>query len=119
MNFNKLLIVPFLAFAVTACGNDCKSTCEDANDCAGRTTKANCDDQCDKADQLADDSDCGDQYDDYMSCLADQDDICKITATTCSSEATALGACVLPYCMKSEHTAQCQASGLGGGADDS
>lgn len=114
MNFSKLLIVPFLAFAVTACGNDCKSACEDSNDCAGRTVKVDCDDFCDKMDKLADDADCNDQYDDYASCESDQDQ-CKADATACATEQAAYSKCLTPYCTK--NMAACAI--VGGGGDDS
>src|SRR6185369_7710116 len=77
MSFNKLFLVPFLAFAITACGNDCKSSCEDGNKCAGVTTKVDCDKFCDDLEKLADDADCSDKYDDAASCQADKDDQCK------------------------------------------
>jgi hypothetical protein len=119
MNFNKLLIVPFLAFAATACGNDCKSICEDTNDCPGVTTKKDCDDLCDKMETLNDDASCSDQYDDAMSCQADQDDQCKDSGTACEKEGTAWFACIMPYCMNAAHTAQCSAVGLDFTADGS
>ena len=113
MNFNKFLIIPVLALfsAVTACGNDCKSACEDHNECAG-VTKVDCDSQCDKFETLAEDADCSDQYDDAISCGADKDDQCKAD-TSCADESAKLFACVAPFCMKAEHAAQCAAVGSG------
>ncbi|HEX5100926.1 MAG TPA: hypothetical protein VFV94_15555, partial [Polyangiaceae bacterium] len=99
MNFNKLFLVPFLAFAITACGNDCKSSCEDSNDCPGVTTKADCDKVCDDLDQLAEDADCSDEWDDLASCGADQD-ACKADNTACKSESDKYIACLTPYCTK-------------------
>jgi hypothetical protein len=108
MNFYKFLIVPFLAVAVTACGNDCKSACEDGNECPGVTTKVDCDDQCDKGEKLAEDADCSDQYDDLVGCFADQDDICKPAADACKAELTAASACITPYCIKNPNVEGCK-----------
>jgi len=115
MSFNKLFLVPFLAFAITACGNDCKSSCEDGNKCAGVTTKVDCDKFCDDLEKLADDADCSDKYDDAASCQADKDDQCKADDKSCDSQNAAFGACILPYCMKTEHAAQCSALGSASG----
>lgn len=101
MNFKKFLIIPVLALfpAITGCGDDCKSQCEDANECAGVTTKADCDDLCDKLEKLAEDADCSDQWDDLASCGSDQD-ACKDAGDACKSESDAYGACITPYCTK-------------------
>ena len=115
MNFNKLFLVPFLAFAITACGNDCKSACEDSNDCPGVTTKIDCDKFCDDMDKLADDADCGDEWDDLMSCGSDQD-ACKADANACKSENEKFSACLTPYCTKNANA--CLAA-IGGISDDS
>jgi hypothetical protein len=112
MNFNKLLIVPFLAFAVTACGNDCVSSCEDANECPGVTTKIDCDDFCDKMEKLAEDADCSDQYDDLVSCGSDQD-ACKENNTACTSEQDAYSKCLTPYCTKNLAACQADIGGIG------
>ena len=113
MNFKKFLMIPLFAALplVTGCGNDCKSVCEDSNDCAGRTTKVDCDKFCDDSKQIAEDADCSDKYDDAWDCGAGVDDVCKADDTSCSSEYSALQACVLPYCMKAENQTKCLAAG--------
>ena len=115
MNFNKLLIVPFLALAVTACGNDCKSACEDGNECPGVTTKDDCDKTCDDAEKFAEDADCSDQYDDAASCMADQD-VCKADSlAACASEFSAYSKCITPYCMKNPNASGCGLADTGDG----
>lgn len=101
MNFKKFLMIPLFAALplVTGCGNDCKSACEDGNDCPGVTMKADCDKVCDDAEKLADDASCSDQYDDLMSCASDQD-ACKPDANACKSETEKMIACMTPYCTK-------------------
>ncbi len=120
MSFKKFLLVPLFAAtaALTGCGNDCVSGCEDRQDCADASAEfkaQDCDDLCDKQETLAEDADCSDQYDDAMSCASDVDDVCKAGDDSCAAENTALFACILPYCSDAAHTAQCAAVGAGGG----
>jgi hypothetical protein len=116
MNFKKFLMIPLFAALplVTGCGNDCKSTCEDGNDCPGRTTKVDCDKFCDDMEKLSDDADCSDEYDDLWSCGSDQD-ACKADETACKSEGDKYQACLTPYCTK--NVDKCVAAF--GGADGS
>jgi len=114
MNFNKFLIIPVLALfpAITACGNACKSSCDDANACAGVTTKKDCGSYCDKSQTLAEDANCSSQYDDFVSCVGDMDDVCNEKDTSCDAKGTAFFGCVLPYCMKTANAAQCKDVGV-------
>ena len=93
MTFKKLLLIPLLAAlpAVTGCGSDCKSACEDRNDCPG-VTKVDCDKTCDDAEKQAKDIGCEDQYDDFIDCAADQD-ACKADANACAKETEAFFTC--------------------------
>ena len=95
MTLRKLTMVPMLAMALFAvgCGDDCVSLCEDGNECEGAEKIDDCDKFCEDNQKKAEDAGCEDQYDDYISCLADQDDICKIDLDTCSKELEALGKC--------------------------
>ena len=112
MNLSKMIPVLVLALAgmATACGNKCKSTCEDAKDCAGADKSTDCDKECDDADKNADTQGCSDQYDDVVSCISDLDDICKFDPTKdCLSQETALGACSQKYCTAHASDASCKA----------
>jgi hypothetical protein len=123
MNFKKILFVPLLALlpAITACGNNCSDVCEDQKKCKDANASANCDDFCDKGDDLADNADCKDQWDDVIDCGADQDDVCSDTDKSCDAKFTAFFTCVTPYCSNAAHLAECTAWGAaspGGGSAD-
>jgi hypothetical protein len=95
MNLKKITIVPMLAMALFAvgCGADCESLCEDGKECEGADKDTDCGKVCDEAQEEAEKAGCEDQYDDYISCLGDQDDICKIDEDSCKSETEALFKC--------------------------
>jgi len=95
MNLKKITIVPMLAMALFAvgCGADCESLCEDAKECDGADKDVDCGKQCDEAEKAAEG--CEDEYDDYVSCVGDLDDICKFDPTEdCKSETEAFGKCL-------------------------
>ena len=95
MNLKKFMIVPMFATALFAvgCGPDCESLCEDAKECKGADKDADCGKQCDEAQKDAEKLGCEDEYDDVVSCIGDQDDICKIDEDACKSENAALAKC--------------------------
>jgi hypothetical protein len=94
MNLRKFTIVPMFAMALFAvgCGPDCEGMCEERNECDG-AMKQDCEKVCEDGEKEAEKAGCEDQYDDYLSCLDDQDDLCKMTESTCSKEFDALGKC--------------------------
>jgi hypothetical protein len=97
MTLRKLTMVPMLALALFAvgCGDDCVSACEDGQECEG-VEKVDCEKECEDGAKAAEDAGCEDQYDELMSCVADQDDVCDIEALAkaCSSEGSAFQKCV-------------------------
>jgi hypothetical protein len=98
MTLRKLTIVPMLALAMfaTGCGDDCVSACEDAKECEGGDEDTDCDKECEDSAKEAEDAGCEDQYDEFASCVADQDDVCDIEklAEACSSEASKYNECL-------------------------
>jgi hypothetical protein len=112
MDLRKLMPVLVLALAgmATACGNKCKSLCEDGKDCADATAAAkaeDCDKNCSDLDDLSDSADCGSQKDDWLSCEDDIDDICKPPANACEKEGTALFTCLGTYCAAHTTDTKC------------
>jgi len=96
MTFKKLLLIPFLAIlpALTGCGSDCESVCEDANDCPGATKTPDCGKQCDESEKAADKLGCKDQWNDVWDCAGDED-VCKAdSGKACEKELNALSTCV-------------------------
>ena len=99
MNLKKLTIVPMLAMALFAvgCGDDCVSLCEDAKECEDATDEQkdeDCDKSCEDAQKEAEDAGCEDQYDDFVSCASDVDDICNPDEEACAAEGLKYFACV-------------------------
>jgi len=111
MNLKNLALIPALCLLqlVTACGNDCKSGCDDEKKCSGANASADCDSFCDKGDSIADDAKCKNQWDDLTSCIADQKNVCQDQETACAAKRDGFFVCVAPYCQASAHTAECTA----------
>src|SRR5687768_18206968 len=91
MNLSKMMLVPvfMLAGLATACGDDCVSSCEDGKECADATAEQkamDCDKVCEEGEKDAETVGCEDEYDDFVSCYADVDDICKLDPTKDRSE---------------------------------
>jgi hypothetical protein len=96
MTLRKLTTVPMLVLALFAagCSDDCVSGCEESNDCAESDLKIDdCDKFCEDARELAQKAGCEERFDDYWSCTADQDDVCKADPDACEKEKDALEKC--------------------------
>jgi hypothetical protein len=113
MTWKNLILVPFLALTpvIVGCGADCEDVCEKANECPGEDD--DCGEVCSEAESLNEKAGCEDSFDDYISCIDDEDDICIDEETTdlskipCSSEAVAYGTCVQKYCSSHASEAAC------------
>ncbi len=105
MRFPAWLLV--VCLAGVGCGADCEDLCEEKKDegCTG-SSGVNCEAECVKSDDLAEASECEDAYDDYLSCVDDQDDICDAN-DECKPESAALKACVSEYCSDHGDTPGC------------
>ena len=94
-------IVALLPLASAGCGANCVAMCETANnECPGAYTD-DCDDNCSKAEALADAAGCRSEYDDAVDCKSDLDNLCEDAG--CFSDYTR---CVAPYCLT--HVQECQ-----------
>ncbi|MCC6554575.1 MAG: hypothetical protein IT372_16470 [Polyangiaceae bacterium] len=97
MTFKNALVsfglMAFIGAFTVGCGADCEGMCEDAKECEGAADTGDCAKACEDAEKAAEDKGCSDQYDDLLSCMDDQDDICT-AGTGCTSEATAYGTCL-------------------------
>jgi hypothetical protein len=98
MTLRKLAIVPMLALVMfaTGCGDDCESVCEARNGCADVEREEDCSKACEDDAREAEDADCEDQYDEVVSCVSDQDDVCDEAklGEACRSEFTAFNECM-------------------------
>jgi hypothetical protein len=109
MTWKNLILVPFLALApvLVGCGADCEDVCEKSNDeCDGED--ADCSKTCSKAEDLAEKAGCEDEFDDFVSCADDSDDICD-EDSGCDSESEAYVKCVVSYCTSHQTESACTA----------
>lgn len=95
---NPLLLLALLGFA-TACGPSASSFCGAACDCQGCSDAEyeNCVDDYEDGMKTAEDAGCGDQADDYASCV-DSEMQCidgRFDADGCGAEFQALAKCLL------------------------
>jgi hypothetical protein len=108
-----VLALALLLTLVVGCSDDCVSSCEARQACADATDvekKMNCDDTCEHLDDIGDPSSCDDHIDEYTSCEADLDDVCK-DDSTCDGKFDAALACLATYCEARPSDAQCAAVG--------
>lgn len=106
-----------MVFVVAGCGGaDCESLCEEAQSCEGSQGLSgdDCAAECGEAEDLADDADCGSEFDDYLDCIADAPDVCNIDENECQSEGIAYAFCVLAYCQDNRNAPGCEGAGGGG-----
>ncbi|HEX5101665.1 MAG TPA: hypothetical protein VFV94_19270 [Polyangiaceae bacterium] len=82
-----------MAFFVVGCGADCAALCEDQKGCEGADKDVNCEKTCEDAEKKAEAAGCESLYEDALSCLDDQDDVCKADKG-CASENEALASCM-------------------------
>jgi len=120
MRFNQLLaVVPFLCFtALVGCKPSCEGLCDDARDEDCKNSDHDgCIQLCTMADDMKDDTDkCSSEFDDLISCVGEQDDVCDFYETDsdtgkrkkCNSELTDYAECVVEYCGDHESRDYCK-----------
>jgi hypothetical protein len=98
-----LTLSPMLA----ACGADCVSMCEKAQedgDCFQQVDgdDSDCEDLCEDIEELAeeDNGDCEEELDELVSCMDDEDDACDALERSCTDELDDLSACIGDYCAE-------------------
>jgi hypothetical protein len=104
------LALAALASLVAACGNKCKALCEDTKACKQPSAPAessDCAEQCDANQSHADSAGCSAQWDDYLDCQDDIDDICNPPPSACSRERDKLDTCAMQYCAAHPGDALC------------
>ena len=88
-----IVSVVLLGLSAVACGADCAQLCEDQQKCDGAPKIDDCEKTCEDAEKDAEAAGCESQYEEALSCLDDQDDVCK-AGEGCKSENKALTECV-------------------------
>ncbi|MFP6685857.1 MAG: hypothetical protein VB934_14145 [Polyangiaceae bacterium] len=90
-----ILFATALAFGSMGCTSTCESVCEKGNACSADDENFVCEAKCDASEKKADDLGCDVQYDDYMSCQDDLNDLCDANAVTvnCAQQSALLTTC--------------------------
>ena len=99
------------ALALSGCGADCESLCEDMKACSTATEdiKAqDCAKTCADAETANETMGCTSQYDDVVSCSAGQDDICVYNEEACKTESAAYVSCVIAFCLSNPDSDACK-----------
>jgi len=84
-------LMVFIGAFTVGCGADCESLCEDGQECEG-APEVDCAKSCEETEKAVEAAGCEDQYDDYLSCASDVDDICA-PGDACATEAAAFLTC--------------------------
>jgi hypothetical protein len=79
-------------------GPSCTSLCERGQDCPGVSNEVDCADSCDELESEARRAGCGDEFDDFLSCVADISDACSTSLDECENESWEYSACMERYC---------------------
>ena len=72
-------------------GSDCESLCEDSKDCPGTDPNLDCAMTCANNEQTVADAGCTAEYEAYLDCAADLEDVCA--SGGCDDEGSALISC--------------------------
>ena len=97
-----------LTLALSGCGADCESLCEDSKECPGADQSADCAKECAEMEQDVEAFGCTSEYDDFLSCSGDTD-ICSETEAEekCKDEASKFIACIFAFCMTNPDNSAC------------
>jgi hypothetical protein len=106
-SFSLILLAAALGLASVGCTRDCEDNCEDTKDCVGADKSIDCAANCEEARELNEDAGCEDEYDSYLNCTNQTDDICT-AGDSCESEANKWNDCLVKYCSDPENTEKCQ-----------
>jgi hypothetical protein len=93
----KMVWILAVATFVVGCGHDCVALCEEGNSCPG-AIKVDCANSCQTWESLNEPASCEDQYDDYLTCIENQDDMCK-EGEQCNSKIADYADCLAGYCI--------------------
>ena len=97
-SISPLLLAVVLACLGIGCSRDCEDYCEDEKDCDTGDKSIDCATNCENTKELNEDARCEDQYDDFLNCKSNADDICRV-GDTCEAEANRWNDCLVAYCM--------------------
>jgi hypothetical protein len=106
-SFSFFLLAAALGIASAGCARDCEDICEDTKDCVGADESIDCAASCEDRRELNEKAGCEDQYDAYLNCTSESDDVCT-AGDSCESEANKWNACLVDYCTKEDNRGKCE-----------
>ena len=106
-SFSFFLFAAALGLATVGCARDCEDICEDTKDCVGADKSIDCAASCDDARELNEAAGCEDQYDSYLNCTSEAEDVCTV-GDSCESEANKWNACLVDFCSQDDRPKECK-----------
>ena len=107
----ELLVVTTLVgltLGLAGCGYSCEDLCEDSAECDGSTTNPDdCDPLCEVQERINEDFGCEDEFDVFLECAGEVEDVCDEDEDACSSEAEDYVECMLDYCLDHPNNDDC------------
>jgi hypothetical protein len=109
------------ALYASGCQPDCRLVCEriEEADCEGYADVLDCEKSCKHDEDLVTNAECQEEYDEYLLCIDDLEDICDFVpdcdvGETCSdpkcdNEIENLAECVQDYCIEHPRNNECEA----------
>ena len=119
MLLKKLGLIVGISSLLIACGPDCVSSCEQAQedgacfreiDADGNESDMDCENFCEDVEEIAseDNGDCEEDLDELLSCMNDEDDACDALDDSCEDELDELGECISEFCTEHSSNNSCE-----------
>lgn len=111
MRFRNFLFASLIALAapmMVGCGTSCEDLCDEGKDeDCDDFNFGECVDTCTNAEELNEKAKCEDDFDDYVSCINDEDDICD-AGPGCVDEFEDYIDCISDYCVEHPDNDNCE-----------
>jgi hypothetical protein len=92
----------------TACGSECVSLCEEAQEDGDCWEGVDCEGYCDDVEKIAEDGKCDDELERYLSCIGEEENVCKAWTEGCFDSGYAFNNCARDYCEAKDYPAECE-----------
>jgi hypothetical protein len=116
-------LLMLVALYVFGCSPDCRLLCEklEEADCEGISDAPDCEKQCKHDQDLVTNAECQEEYDAYLLCIDELEDVCDIVPecdlgetcsdAKCDNEAEDLNECYEDYCTEHPRNNECEERG--------
>jgi hypothetical protein len=113
MRLHQLALTALLgaSLALTGCGYSCADLCEDHAECDDDDTNPDdCDPICEIIERRNEDMGCDEDFDKYVDCAAELDDVCDIDDLedpACEDEQQDYSECIVDFCTDHPNNDDC------------